>query len=135
MRGDEAICFVAKVLRESSGKIGSPGDFIGHVGGDDFVLITASSQAEAFAQLIIDTFDQGVATLHGPEDFERGYLLVKNRVGVEKKAPLITMRVALVEGAQDRYRHMAQLSDVIVELKKYGQSMKGSVVVKERRER
>lgn len=132
-RGDEAISFVSRILRGSSQAAGLPTDFIGHVGGDDFVVITESSQPEDLAKLIIESFDQGISQLHDPDDFERGYLRVKNRAGVEEEIPLITLTVALVANAQGRFKHMAELSDAVAELKRYGKTQPGSVVVKERR--
>jgi diguanylate cyclase (GGDEF)-like protein len=132
-RGDEAISFLAKILRESSDAAGERSDFIGHVGGDDFVVITDSSHAEALACYIIEAFDQGIKVLHDAQDWQRGSLRVETRGGVEEEIPLITLTVALVVNAQGRFQHPAELSDVAAELKRYGKTMIGSVVVKERR--
>jgi diguanylate cyclase (GGDEF)-like protein len=132
-RGDEAISLLAKVLRDCCQTAGLSSDFIGHVGGDDFVVITESPEAASLARLIIEAFDRGVRQLHDPEDYERGYLRVKNRAGIEEEIPLITITVALVENAQGRFKHMAELSDAVAELKRYGKTQLGSVVVKERR--
>jgi len=132
-RGDQAILLLAKVLRDSSQIMGMSSDFIGHVGGDDFVVISGSQQVEDLARRIVEFFDKGVEGIHDPEDYERGYLRVKNRAGVEADIPLITITIALVKDAQGRFQHMAELSDTVAELKRYGKSQIGSVVVKDRR--
>jgi diguanylate cyclase (GGDEF)-like protein len=132
-RGDKAITYLAMILRRCSQQTGSPSDFIGHVGGDDFIVITESVRAEEMAKRIVASFDDGVGDLHDPEDRERGFLRVRSRAGVEEQVPLITLTVALVVHAQGRFAHMAELSDVLAELKRYGKSLEGSVVVKERR--
>ena len=132
-RGDHAISYLAGVLVSCSRRFGSSDDFIGHVGGDDFVLITASEKAEVLAQKIIEEFDEGIVGLHDTKDFKQGYLEIENRSGVMQKFPLITLTVALVEDAESRFSHPAQISDTMVELKKYGKTMFSSVLVRERR--
>jgi PleD family two-component response regulator len=132
-RGDEAISFLAGVLRRCSRAHGSPTDFIGHVGGDDFVVITATDRAEALARAVVAEFDAGVAGLHDPADVARGFLEVENRAGERESVPLITLTVALIDAAQDHFDHPAELGDTLAELKRYGKQQPGSVVVRERR--
>lgn len=132
-RGDLAISYLAGVLISCSRRFGSKDDFIGHVGGDDFVLITTSDNAVELACQIIEEFDEGIAGLHDPQDFERGHLEIENRSGGLEKFPLITLTVALVEDATGRFSHPAEISDTMVELKKYGKTMASSVMVRERR--
>lgn len=132
-RGDRAISYLAGVLVGCSRKFGSESDFIGHVGGDDFVLTTSSEQAEKLALHIVEEFDSGIVNLHDEEDFEKGYLAVKSRSGKLKRFPLITVTIAMVSEACGRFEHPAQLSDAMAELKRYGKTMTNSVVVKERR--
>jgi diguanylate cyclase (GGDEF)-like protein len=132
-RGDQAISYLARVLRDCSAEFGSAEDFVGHVGGDDFVVITDTEHAENLARQFIERFDAGIADLHEPADFEAGYLNVQSRSGTVEKIPLITLTVALVSEARGRFLHPAQLSDTLAELKRYGKTLIGSVVVKERR--
>jgi diguanylate cyclase (GGDEF)-like protein len=132
-RGDHAISYLAGVLVSCSRRFGAMDDFIGHVGGDDFVLITASEAAVTLASKIIEEFDEGIAGLHDAEDYQRGFLEVENRSGSVEKFPLITLTVALVESARGCFTHAAQISDTMAELKKYGKTMASSVLVRERR--
>jgi DNA-binding response OmpR family regulator len=132
-RGDHAISYLAGVLVSCSRRFGTRQDFIGHVGGDDFVLITTSDRAVELAGRIIEEFDEGIIGLHDPEDFQRGYLEVENRAGGVEKFPLITLTVALIEDAAGRFGHPAEISDTMAELKKYGKTMQSSVMVRERR--
>ncbi len=133
-RGDDAISYLAKILISCSREYGSSQDFIGHVGGDDFILITEPWCAETLGRKIIEEFDRGVIDLHDPEDAEKGYLQVEGRGGNIKCFPLITLTVALVAEAQNRFLHPAELSDTMAELKRYGKTMTSSVLVLERRD-
>ncbi len=132
-KGDEAILFLADIIVETVNAIGASEDFVGHIGGDDFVVITSPERAEAIAKQIVDEFDKGSLVLLKEEDIRRGYFEVKNRLGEIKRVPLMSITVAMVVDEENRLKHFAQVSDIASELKKYGKQMTGSVVVKERR--
>ncbi len=132
-RGDRAISFLAGVLVGITQKYGSGKDFVGHVGGDDFVVVTTSQDAERLARRIIHEFDEGKEDLHEEEDFKNGYLEIESRNGQVERFPLVTLTLALVSECQGRFEHPAQLSDTMVELKRFGKMKPHSVVVKERR--
>lgn len=132
-RGDRAISFLAGVLVGITQKYGSGKDFVGHVGGDDFVVVTTSKDAERLARRIIHEFDEGKEDLHDEEDFKNGYLEIESRNGQVERFPLVTLTLALVSECQGRFEHPAQLSDTMVELKRFGKMKPHSVVVKERR--
>lgn len=134
-RGDRAISYVAGVLVGCTQKYGSGWEFVGHVGGDDFVVATDGDIGEAMARRIIEEFDAGIVDLHDPKDFAKGYLEVEARNGDLTRFPLITLTLAMVNGRQGRFEHPAELSDVLVELKRFGKTTDRSVVVRERRSR
>jgi len=133
-KGDEIIFFVASILRKAVEKLGSKEDFIGHIGGDDFVLMSDPSRAEFIAQFVIDEYDQGAMFLLDEKDVKRGYFEVKNRQGEIARVSLMSITIALVISTDNTIRHIAEINDIARELKKYGKSMKGSVVIKERRD-
>jgi PleD family two-component response regulator len=132
-RGDDAIKLTAEVIIEAVKTCGNGDDFVGHIGGDDFVIISTPAKADAVAANIVKAFDTRVVGLFSREDLERGYLEVVNRKGTVDRFPLLTMTIAMVTGGKGRVEHIAQISDIASELKRYGKSLEGSVVVKERR--
>ncbi|MCK9995488.1 MAG: response regulator [Candidatus Krumholzibacteria bacterium] len=132
-RGDRAISFLAGVLVGITQKYGSGREFVGHVGGDDFVVVATSKDAERLSRRIIQEFDEGKLDLHDEEDSRNGYLEIESRSGKIERFPLITLTLALVSECRGRFEHPAQLSDTLVELKRYGKAKLHSVVVKERR--
>ena len=131
--GDRAISFLAGVLVGCTQKYGSGWEFVGHVGGDDFVVATDSAHGEPLARRIIEEFDAGKVDLHDPADFERGYLEVESRSGTVERFPLITLTLALINDARGRFAHPAELSDTLAELKRLGKVNESSVIVRERR--
>ena len=132
-RGDEAIKTTAKILVDAVKSKGNPDDFVGHIGGDDFVVITSLDRSDPIAREITGTFDKKIKDLFDEKDRERGYVEVINRKGTVDKFPLLTLTIAVVSSEDGSISHMARLSDIASELKCYGKTLEGSVVVKERR--
>jgi diguanylate cyclase (GGDEF)-like protein len=134
-KGDETILFLSDIIKEAVNSTGDKRDFIGHIGGDDFVVITSVDSAERVARRIIDEFDIGSVMLMNEEDISRGYLEIRNRMGEISKVPLMSLTIALVANEGGRLKHFAHVSDIASELKKFGKEMDGSVLVRERRKR
>jgi PleD family two-component response regulator len=132
-RGDEAIKLTSKILIEAIKGAGDSDDFLGHIGGDDFVIITTPERCDPIARYVIKKFDERIVGLFDKEDLDRGYVEVVNRKGTVDKSPLLTMTIAVVSNDTATIGHVAHISDIASELKKYGKTLEGSVVVKERR--
>ena len=132
-RGDEAIRTLARILVEKTQSQGANGDFVGHIGGDDFIILTQPAGAERLAEEIVAEFDATSRGLYDPEDRELGYIQVLNRRHVSERFPLMSVTVALVSTERYQIGHQAELIDKAQELKKLGKAMPGSVVVGERR--
>jgi diguanylate cyclase (GGDEF)-like protein len=132
-RGDRAITLLSRALCDAVRALGVTDAFVGHVGGDDFIVMAPTARAEELACRIVRDFDAGVPALHDAEDASRGFLEIRTRAGAVESVPLITLTVALIVDAHGRFAHPAALSDTLAELKRFGKTMTGSVVVKERR--
>jgi PleD family two-component response regulator len=133
-KGDDIIEFMADVLRRTVVKLGGNEDFVGHIGGDDFVMVVAPSRAEIMAQYVVDEFDKGTLLLLDQEDVQRGYLEVRDRQGELKRIPVMSVTIALVKSTDNQIEHFAEVNDIASSLKEYGKRIVGSVVVKERRQ-
>ena len=132
-KGDDAILFLGDIVTEAVNSLGGVNDFVGHIGGDDFVVITSPARAEFISRHIIDEFDKGSLILLHEEDIGRGFMEVQNRLGEIKRMPLMSLTIALVVDDEGKLKHYAQVNDIASELKQYGKAMVGSVVVRERR--
>jgi PleD family two-component response regulator len=132
-KGDEAILFLGDIVTEAVNSLGGANDFVGHIGGDDFVVITTPARAEFIARHIIDEFDKGSLILLHEEDIDKGFMEIHNRLGEIKRMPLMSLTIALVVDDEGKLKHYAQVNDIASELKQYGKAMVGSVVVRERR--
>jgi diguanylate cyclase (GGDEF)-like protein len=132
-RGDEAIKTVSRILVTAAARH-DPEGFVGHIGGDDFVLLTCSEAAETIGQEIIEEFDRLAPSLYDEEDRGHGYVEVPNRRHQPERFPLMSITIALVNTEHIQVTHLAQLADIAQELKEHGKRMSGSVLVNERRQ-
>jgi len=134
-RGDKAIKMVARIITETVAASGGPDDLVGHIGGDDFIIITGSTAAEAIGEGIIAAFTRRVAELYDPEDLEKGYIDTFDREEKPVRLPLMSISLALVPCAPGEYHNPEELARVAAELKKYAKSQSGNTFVRQRRQR
>lgn len=114
-RGDLIIQRTAKILLAAS----LPGDFVGHVGGDDFIAVTTVERAEAFCKKAIADFDAYAPTLYDPEDRRRGFIEVADRQGVMAKFPFVGIAIGGVTNAHRPLTSIGQISALGAEMKKF----------------
>ena len=131
--GDKVIKKVAEVLNNDVNFYGNPNDFIGHIGGDDFVVITTPDRMDALGRAIAQDFDKNILNFYSPEDRKNGYITAKNREGEVKQFPIISISIAGVTSEIRRLICTAQVAEIAAEVKKYAKSIPGSSYVKDRR--
>jgi diguanylate cyclase (GGDEF)-like protein len=134
-RGDQAIQMLARILTEAVLQGGGDGAFVGHIGGDDFVVLAAPDAAEPLAETILDSFNLASQQLYDAEDRDRGHVEVLNRRHVVERFPLMSLTIAMVSTECFPVSHLAELIDIAQELKAHGKGIPGSVLVGERRRR
>ena len=133
-RGDSVIRSVASLLRNQIERLGQPGDFVGHIGGDDFVVITSPDRGRKIGDAVMAEFDARIRSLYDAQDVERGHITVlSNRQGGVTNFDIMSITILIVSNVVQEIRHSAQVSDIAKELKKLGKATKGSCVVPERR--
>ena len=133
-RGDEVIKLLADVVVEVVGRKGARGDYVGHIGGDDFMVVCASEPAKEIADSIISDFERRVTSLFAPEYVARGYFVTVDRQGRTRKQPCeIPVTIAAVTNDNRQYTSYVALVDVATEVKKHGKATEGSIVRFDRR--
>jgi DNA-binding response OmpR family regulator len=133
LRGDDVIELLSSTLKLASAESGTPAPFIGHVGGDDFVVICSPEQVEAFCRSTVDRFDAGVVALHEPPDVERGFLSVVDRQGHERHYPLTSVSIGVATTERRNYSDPRDVVAVASEMKTVAKARAGSAVAIDRR--
>jgi GGDEF domain-containing protein len=129
-RGDQVLRFTAAAIQEAVA--GAPGTFVGHVGGDDFVLAADPRVVEEVARDAIRRFDAGIAAFYDPEDRERGSILAHDRQGRETRTPITALTVVGVPVAA-RPTSPLHIGEVAAELKGAAKRIPGSTFLMDRR--
>ncbi len=134
-RGDQAIQLLARILTEAVAGHGGPEGFVGHIGGDDFVVLTSPACAESLGEEILEWYRSATRDLYDRADRDRGYVEVLSRRHVLERVPLMSLTIAMVSTDRVPVTHLAELIDIAQELKAHGKGIPGSVLVGERRRR
>ncbi len=101
------------VIRHVVMRDGSPGDFIGHIAGDDFVFVTGADRVDAVCKGICDRFDSLIGLYYERTDRERGYIETKDRFGVQRKFPVMSVSIAAISLSRAKtYTGLAELAAV-----------------------
>ncbi len=125
-RGDDVIIFTANVIRASLYTTGCSDAFVGHIGGDDFVIIVPTVKYNTVAEEIIRRINQGIGEFYGAEDIERGHIVATNREGEEKHHPLVGLSMGGVDLSQRETTTALELIDICTEMKKMAKKEQGS---------
>ena len=134
-RGDQAIQMLSRILTESVQRFCGTDSFVGHIGGDDFLVLTSPDKAEELGEQILEWFNTSSRELYDQEDRERGHVEVLSRRHTIERFPLMSLTIALVSTDRVPVTHLAELIDIAQELKAHGKGISGSVLVGERRRR
>lgn len=132
-KGDRIIQETARIIIRAVEEVGAKKDFIGHVGGDDFVIVTIPERVKKISQKIIEKFDRRIPTFYSREDKQRGYIISKNRQGQEVQVPILSISIAVVTNQKSPLEHVAQVSQKGAEIKEYLKSLPGSNYAIDRR--
>jgi diguanylate cyclase (GGDEF)-like protein len=134
--GDAVLGYTAELLTAVVAEEGDPDqDFVGHVGGDDFVLVTSPDLVEQICHRVVDRFDGEIARFYSEADRERGGLSAKDRLGNHIFVPVMGISLAVVTIQNGSFEHPAQISQTAADIKKYlkGQGGEGSRFMIDRR--
>lgn len=132
-RGDTAIKLIADILMDAVSAFGSQNDFIGHIGGDDFVVITSPEYADTICENIIKEFDERVPELYYESDRKAGFISTTNRKGYIIRYPIMTLSIGVTSNEFRVLQNHIQVAEIAAELKKKAKSITGSVYLKDMR--
>ena len=133
LRGDDVITLLATALRRAASEEGEPPPFVGHVGGDDFVVVCAPAQAESMGHRVIGVFDSSAPRLHDAEDVASGYIEVLDRQRNTHRFPLVSVSVGIASSGRHGYADSREVVAVATEMKKVAKNAAGSSVAVDRR--
>ena len=129
--GSEVIKEVAGLLQGYIDEMKLKDMFLGHIGGDDYVLIGDPGQVESICKKLVVDFAGRILRYYRPEDAQKGFFIGRNRQGNVQKFPLITITAAIVTDDGSRFKNPLEMARLVAELKEYAKKMPGSNYVTE----
>lgn len=133
LRGNDLIRLLGHVTSESLRTQGNPTDFLGHIGGDDFILITTPDHMEPLCRSIVSAWDTESRAYYAPEDAARGTLIAPDRQGQEQVYPLVGVSVGVVTNLNRSITTMEEFSRIAAEVKAQAKTIAGSSYYIDRR--
>ena len=131
--GDRIIILTADILRDQVELWGNGDDFVGHIGGDDFIIVTTMDKAIRICEEMIADFDEKVLNFYNEEDRNRGYITTKNRKDEIDTFPLMSISLAVVTNEKRELSSAVEIGDIAAEIKKKLKTMSGSNYFVDRR--
>ena len=104
LAGNSMILLVAQICQQVVRDFGNVEDFVGHIGGDDFVVVSTPDRVKLLCQHILERYHEESQKLYRPEDRERGTISGLDRKGRPYQFPLVSLSIGVVSG-QFRYPH------------------------------
>ncbi len=118
LTGNEMILLVGRICQRAVYEYGNYDDFVGHIGGDDFVVVTAPERAEALCANISDRYKKESASLYHSEDLIRGSISGVDRKGRPYQFPLISLSIGVVNNQIRRPHSIQEVSYLAAEAKR-----------------
>jgi diguanylate cyclase (GGDEF)-like protein len=112
--GDKMLALVADILRLCA----ENNEFIGHIGGDDFIVICDYHEGDKYCKSVLEQFSVKVTALYRDEDVKNGFIISKNRHGVTENFPLASLSIAGISNKSNTYQNIDSFSNDIAQLKK-----------------
>ncbi len=132
-RGDFLIRETANIIREVIAGDGSPDAFIGHLGGDDFVILAAPAAASALAEKIIEFFDKSVHRFYEKIDRERGYMVIRAADGKFNHHSFVSLSIAIITNEFIPYADVAEMAKTASQIQRYLKRFPASAYLRDRR--
>jgi diguanylate cyclase (GGDEF)-like protein len=116
--GDDVLRFTAMLLTEVVDEVGAGSEFIGHIGGDDFIAISTPDASPEIRAHLVKRFNEEVETFYNFKDRERGYIEVEDEAGKRQKMPLMSLAVGLIHHDTVPFADIREITEVAAEARR-----------------
>ena len=116
--GDDVLRFTAMMIGEVVDEVGSSSDFIGHAGGDNFIVITKDERATALKQRLKGRFAEEVLTHYNFIDRQQGFIQAPKSDGGVEKVPFMTFSIGVVSPSQQSFADIREITELAAEARR-----------------
>jgi GGDEF domain-containing protein len=132
-KASEVIRITGEIIDEAAKRCSDCNAFVGHIGGDDFVMVLSDESVASVCETVIKAFDTEVVKHYTPEDRSRGGIEGPDRYGVQRFFPLMTISIAVVITEAGEFSNPLELARTAAEIKDYAKERPGSNYLIDRR--
>ncbi len=116
--GDDVLRFSAMLLGEIVDEHGTPNDFIGHAGGDNFIIISTTEAISNIRKTVKERFDEEVQTHYNFMDRQQGFVETTNAEGEQIKSPLMKMTMGVISPEEHRFADIREITEMAAEARR-----------------
>jgi len=118
--GDDVLRFTAMLINEILDEMGTPNDFIGHIGGDNFIIIIPEENASEIKQRLQSRFEEEILTHYSFMDREQGFITTSGKNGNPVKSPLMTLMIGTVSPTSHQFADIREITELAAEARRQG---------------
>jgi GGDEF domain-containing protein len=118
LAGDDVLRFTAMLMGEVVDEAGTPNDFIGHPGGDNFIIITTEETSQKVQSKLKTRFAEEVLSHYNFMDRDLGYIMTTDKDGQSVQKPLMTLAVGVVSPSQYEFADIREITELAAEARR-----------------
>ncbi len=126
IKGSEVIKMTGEIIYDAVKSNSNEDAFVGHVGGDDFVMVVPAGDAGPVCTTVIDLFTEKVREHYNEEDLAKGAIEGVDRYGVHRIFPIMTISIAVLTCRKGEYDSAVKIAKAAVQIKEYVKETPGS---------
>jgi diguanylate cyclase (GGDEF)-like protein len=126
VQGNHLIELMAQIAADCLREEGAPTDFLGHIGGDDFLIVTTPDRVAPLCDSIMGRWDVESRALYASLDLARGMLEALDRQGRPQSFPLVGVSLGVVTNERRPVTTIEEISQTAAEVKAKAKSSPGS---------
>lgn len=127
LTGNDIIRLVGSICQRVTREYGNPDDFVGHIGGDDFVIVTTPDRCNRLCHQITEAYKEESAVFYRVEDLRRGWINGTDRMGHPYQFPLVSLSIGVVNSHLRRPQSIQEVSALAAQAKSYAKQATDNV--------
>jgi len=116
--GDDALRFTAMLINEVIDQAGTPDDFIGHPGSNNFMIITHQENAQNVRGILKERFKEEIHSHYNFIDRDQGFIFTANEQGKKVKHPLMTLAIGTVTPIEHQFADIREITELAAEARR-----------------
>ncbi len=115
---DDVLRFTGMLIGEVLDELGSVNDFIGHIGGDNFMVITEEENSIGIRHRLTTRFNDEVLTYYSFKDRQQGYIQLSGDIVPEMKSPLMDLSIGVVSPNEYQFADIREITELAAEARR-----------------